>query len=140
MLYLAVTYMWFVYIIVNTIHLHINGYKGLSPSWQGEYYHLYLSLEVKIVWGCTATSSRLSIQTTFLYVCYSVHTFYVLHWVCTTWYFHSFTGCDNYCHVLFNILNPTSYLCSNRFDIQTFHILPTLHLSRNKQKLLLYIT
>jgi len=58
MLYLAVTYMWFVYIIVSTIHLHINGYQGLFPSWQGEYYHLHLSLEVKTVWGCTSTSSQ----------------------------------------------------------------------------------
>jgi len=66
MLYLAVTYMCFVYIIVSTIRLHINGYQGLFPSWQGEYYHLHLSPVVKIVWGSTSTSSQLSTQTTLL--------------------------------------------------------------------------
>jgi hypothetical protein len=46
----------------------------------------------------------------YLYVCCSVYTPYVLHWDCTTWNFHGFTGCGNYCHVLFNILNRTNYL------------------------------
>jgi len=67
MLYLAVTYMCFVYIIVSTIQLHINGYQGLFPSWQGEYYHLLLSPVVKIVWGCTFTPMQLNTQTTLLF-------------------------------------------------------------------------
>ena len=43
MLYLAVTYMCFVYITLSTFQLRINGYQGLFHSWQGEYYQLYLS-------------------------------------------------------------------------------------------------
>jgi len=78
MLCLAVTYMCFVYIVVSTIQLHINGYQGLFPSWSGEYYCLHLSPVVKIVWGSTSISPQFSTQTTLplcvLFCLYSLYT------------------------------------------------------------------
>jgi hypothetical protein len=66
---------------------------------------------VKIVWGRTSTSWRLSTQTALpssVLFCYAL---YVLHWISKSWNFHSFAGCGNYSHnLLFNILNPTGYL------------------------------